>query len=419
MQNLYFYTLACSPLKKDEVPSSSPASPSPSPFAQQPRYPPSQPQPEGNTQTHVYPRAGQRKARLRYHQPSISSSSSTAPYEYADLNASVRPAYLPPSTTSTAKYDTQGYHIAHPQSQLPRLVMPSSTSGAIGSSTTQYLSAANAGSAAPTATSTNAHTVALPHFRDDVWAMPPAPAYTYPASAAPAPKEEVIVYKQKEAMEDAPYSESTTTEVYPSASLTTTTTHNIPSAPFANAGPPGVSFSYYPEADGNDSSSPSPLALRSTRGNMAQATRVDSGNNIHRVGMMDDYLSSRRASASGVSGLSGYSSRGYPPTASMSYADYRAGYSTANPTSSATARSTSQNHPHAHVSGHGYTSGSYSTYASPVAYHSSTTTLPASGGYAADGGYATTGNGSASGYPSGTYSAYASPHAGYGSGVER
>ena len=333
------------------------------------------------------------------------------------MNASVRPAYPAPSTTSTAKYDPQGYHIAHPQPQLPRLVMPGSTSGAIGSSTTRYLSAANAGSVAPTAT-TNAHTTALPHFRDDVWAMPPAPAYTYPAPAAPAPKEEIIVYKQEKNMEDAPYSDSTTTEVYPSTSLATT--HNIPSAPFANAGPPGVSFSYYPEADGNDSSSPSPVTLRSTRGNMADAMRVDSGNNIHRVGMMDDYLSSRRASASGVSGLSGYSSKG-PPTASMSYADYRAGYSTANPMSLATTRSTSQNHPHAHVSGHGYTSGSYSTYASPVAYHSSTAALPASGGYAS-GGYAcssTTGSGSASGYPSGTYSAYASPHAGYGGAVER
>ena len=424
MQNLYFYTLACSPLKKDEVSSSSPASPSPSPFAQNPRYPASQPQPQGNAQTHVYPRAGQRKARLRYHQPSLSSSSSTAPYEYADLNASIRPAYPPASTTSTAKYDSQGYHIAHPQPQLPRLVMPGSTSGAIGSSTTRYLSAANAGSAASTATSTNAQTAALPHFRDDVWAMPPAPAYAYPAPAPPAPKEEAMAYdnKQEEDMDEVVYSNSTTTitpstaEVYPSTSITAA--HNIPSAPFANAGPPGVSFSYYGEADGNDSSSPSPITLRSTRGNMTETARVGNSNNIHRLGMMDDYLSTRRASASGVPGLSGYSSKGYPPAASMSYAEYRAGYSTANPTSSGTARSTSQNL--AHVSGHGYTSGSYSTYASPVTYHSSTSTLPASDGYASSGGYAsTTANGTASGYPSGTYSAYASPHAGYGGGAER
>ena len=157
---------------------------------------------------------------------------------------------------------------------------------------------------------------------------------------------------------------------------------------------------------------------------MANATRVDSSNNIYRVGMMVDYLSSRRALASGVSGLNRYSSRGYPTTTSMPYADYRAEYSTANPTSSATARSTSQNHPHAYVSGHGYTSGSYSTYASPVAYRSSTTTLPASGGYAAGGRYAcgsTTGNGSTNGYPSGTYLEFASPHdhAGYGVAVER
>ena len=418
MQNLYFYTLACSPLKKDEVSSTSPASPSPSPFAQQPRYPPSHSQPEGNAQTLVYPRAGQRKARLRYHQPSLSSSSST--YEYADLNATVRPVYPPTSTTSAAKYDPQGYHIAQPQAQvqpqLPRLAMPSSTSAAMGSSTTRYLSAANANSGASTTTSTNAHTAALPHFRDDVWAMPPAPAYTCPP-APPAPKEGPIVYKQED-MEEVPYSDSTA-EVYPSTSLTTT--HNIPSAPFANAGPPGVSFSYYPEADANDSSSPSPATLR---GNVTEATRLGNGNNIHRVGMMDDYLSSRRASASGVAGLSGYSSRGYPSASTMSYPEYRAGYSTTNPTSSATARSTSQNPPHAHVSGHGYTSGSYSTYASPVTYHSSTSALPASGGYpSGSGGYtssSTTGSGATSGYPSGTYSAYASPHAGYGGGgVER
>jgi len=88
-------------------------------------------------------------------------------------------------------------------------------------------------------------------------------------------------------MEDVPYSDSTTAEIHPLTAFTTT--HNIPSAPSVNAGPPGVSFSCYPEADGNDSSTPS---LRSTRGNMAEETRVDSGNNIHRVGMMDDYLSS-------------------------------------------------------------------------------------------------------------------------------
>ena len=80
----------------------------------------------------------------------------------------------------------------------------------------------------------NAQPAALPHFRDDVWAMPPPPA-------APASKEEVLVYKQEEDTEDALYSLSTTAEVYPSTSLTTTT-HNIPSAPFANAGPPGVSL---------------------------------------------------------------------------------------------------------------------------------------------------------------------------------
>ena len=43
MQNLCFYTLVCSPLKKDEV-SLSPASPSLSPFAQHLWYPPSQPE---------------------------------------------------------------------------------------------------------------------------------------------------------------------------------------------------------------------------------------------------------------------------------------------------------------------------------------------------------------------------------------
>ena len=75
---------------------------------------------------------------------------------------------------STAKYDPQGYHIVQPQPQLPRPVMPSSTSATIGSSTTRYLSAANSGSVAPTVTSMNAHMAALPHFRDDVWAMPPA-----------------------------------------------------------------------------------------------------------------------------------------------------------------------------------------------------------------------------------------------------
>ena len=152
---------------------------------------------------------------------------------------------------------------------------------------------------------------------------------------------------------------------------------------------------------------------------MAEPTRVGSGNNIHRVGMMDDYLSSRRASASGVPGLSGYSSKGYPPAASMSYAEYQVGYSKTNPTSSATARSTSQNL--SHISRDGYTSGSYSTYASPVIYHSSTSTLLASGRYASDGGYAcssTTENGTASGYLSGTYSVYASLHAGYNDGLD-
>ena len=85
---------------------------------------------------HVYPRAGQRKTHLRYHQPSLfSSSSSIVPYEYAVLNASVRLAYPPSSTTSMAEYDSQGYHIAHAQPQLPRLVMPGCTSGVIGSST--------------------------------------------------------------------------------------------------------------------------------------------------------------------------------------------------------------------------------------------------------------------------------------------
>ena len=179
---------------------------------------------------------------------------------------------------------------------------------------------------------------------------------------------------------------------------------------------PVLSFSYYAEADGNNSSSPSPVTLRGTQGNMAEPTRVGSGNNIHRVGMTDDYLSCRRASASGVPGLSGYSSKGYPLAASMSYAEHQVGYSMTNLTSSATARSTSQNL--SHVSEHGYISGGY---ASPVTYHSSTSTLPASRGYASGGGYAcssTTGNGTASGYPSGTYSAYASLHVEYDNGLD-
>ena len=72
----------------------------------------------------------------------------------------------------------------------------SSTSGAIWSGTTRYLSTANPGSAASTTTS-NAHTTALPHFRDDAWAMPPTPAYTYPAPGAPAPKEETRINRQR------------------------------------------------------------------------------------------------------------------------------------------------------------------------------------------------------------------------------
>ncbi|KAF9552705.1 hypothetical protein CPC08DRAFT_262103 [Agrocybe pediades] len=145
-QNLYFYALACSPVKDEPAP--------PVDTSEQDRDRAESSQEE----RHVGYGHGQRKFR-KYHQPVPPSG---VPYDYADLNATTSRFYpsMPAQPMTSASTATGGTTMSppmkHKQHSYPadekHLKVPSST-------------AANGDYSAP-----------LPHFRDDVWARPPAPA---------------------------------------------------------------------------------------------------------------------------------------------------------------------------------------------------------------------------------------------------
>ncbi|KAG6909085.1 hypothetical protein DXG01_002066 [Tephrocybe rancida] len=148
-QNLYFYTLACSPMDREE---------------------------ESRT----------RKARLRYHQPPPPSA---APYY-------------------------------HPQPSMPPVVQSASTS--------PHEHHAHA-----------AHS--LPHFHDTQWSRPPQYETLAPPPQTPAPA--TVRYTAQQMDSESP----------------------VPSAPFANAGPPGVQFYPTPVVQNSSSLYPPPNWTRGRR----------------------------------------------------------------------------------------------------------------------------------------------------------
>ncbi|KAF8168524.1 cyclin-domain-containing protein [Crassisporium funariophilum] len=298
-QNLYFYSLACSPL----VDSSE----------------------EEENRT--------RKARLRYHQPSSANSSSagSSAYAYADMNGASSGALYntsnsnstlqPPQasqqqqqhSSSSASYAPPTRYLTHPHLAplpIPAVVQSASTSPAMTMGMDVGLPM-NAG---------RLH--ALPHFRDDVWARP---AYSssgssssltqggstsgqggereygvgygysgqlgqgrtiYSAQAQQGQQQETeqqmdyestssSVQQQQQQPQhgyaSSPHTSTQTQVATPpisatyhshhshsshsslsssastsSSSTTTTSRPPIPSAPFANAGPPGVGVQFYP-----------------------------------------------------------------------------------------------------------------------------------------------------------------------------
>ena len=220
LQNLYYYALSCSPLSDS------------SPTEQEARA---------------------RKARLRSHQPAPSTT-----YSFADLNAPAQGG-LYTHTSSTGVQPTLRPPMPSRSSYMPSVVQSATTSPNVGNmaSSPQYA-------------------IPLPHFRDDVWARPPMPAYaikdlptdkTYPtppdSNDTPMHYSDVAEPRQQQSPVDMVYvPASQTARPIPSPQCTCSdcvptrpqqlsnapvSSRAVPSAPFANAGPPGVSgVQFYP-----------------------------------------------------------------------------------------------------------------------------------------------------------------------------
>jgi hypothetical protein len=248
---------------------------------------------------------GYRKARLRYHQPVLPSN---APYAYADLNASrgvgVGVSAYNASSSSYNPYaapigSVAGWPVSQQQQQHPHPYNHHSQHG-----TRLVVQSAATSPALLQSSQTSASSGALPHFRDDVWARPPAPAYpTQPQEEEEDSDDDDEEEEEDDGMEaedeedkqmsytgPGAYTESPltvhsrapppTNSSPPSSKSSSTSTvmyaprtpplapahhnyhqvphatHNaqydrtspsarIPSAPFANAGPPGVGVMFY------------------------------------------------------------------------------------------------------------------------------------------------------------------------------
>lgn len=233
IQNLYFYALACSPIKDEPA-----AAPAPLDADEQDRDRVQSSQEE----KYVGYGHGQRRFR-KYHQPVPPSG---VPYAYADLNANASRFYpsipaAPVESTTTSSSRVTGATVTPPmrQKQYSYPVFEKR----VKAETAEY-------------------TIPLPHFRDDVWARPPAPAsstsYKADDSAHAQPPAH---YRHQEAVpvpahtvprgmvdedEDIDMERSTTDADADMAA--------VPSAPFANAGPPGVRVQFYDNGAGSSSS---------------------------------------------------------------------------------------------------------------------------------------------------------------------
>ncbi|KAF8637773.1 hypothetical protein AX17_002582 [Amanita inopinata Kibby_2008] len=178
-QNLYFYTLACSPMENEEE-------------------------------------TRRRKARLRYHQPPAPSAEVMMPSISASAASSA-------SSSSCAYY--------HPCSQsnphLPQLYNQQSQSGErLAPPKRTHISVIQSASTSPhemhvNFTSRNYGQTSLPHFNDMVWSQPPVVTAPVPAIATSSLYDSYAQQQRNQKTKgESP----------------------IPSATFANAGPPGVHF---------------------------------------------------------------------------------------------------------------------------------------------------------------------------------
>ncbi|KAK2464867.1 hypothetical protein APHAL10511_002943 [Amanita phalloides] len=164
-QNLYFYTLACSPMEHEDE-------------------------------------SRRRKARLRYHQPPSADHLAPPSMHSASSASSSSCCYHPHSHLQLPRLQTQ-YAYQHFQPvRVPAPVVQSA-------STSPHEMHVNF-------TSRNYGQATLPHFNDTTWTRPPASA-------------SYDLYAHH-------------TQALQSRKVTSTGDSPVPSAPFANAGPPGVQF---------------------------------------------------------------------------------------------------------------------------------------------------------------------------------
>lgn len=147
-----------------------------------------------------------RKARLRYHQPPSADHPATSSTPSASSASSSSCGYYPHSQShpQLPRLQHSQYHHQHLQPvRMPAQVVQSA-------STSPYEMHVNF-------TSRNYGQTTLPHFNDTVWTKPPV-------VTAPAP----------------PY--DSYTQQTRGRKVVSTGDSPVPSAPFANAGPPGVQF---------------------------------------------------------------------------------------------------------------------------------------------------------------------------------
>ncbi|KAK7461312.1 hypothetical protein VKT23_008491 [Stygiomarasmius scandens] len=196
-RNLYFYTLACSPL---EFATASYGSNTPAPA--EPQTPSDVEEPDADNERYDRIRRGARKARLRYHQPPQPGEYN--PYSYGPhVHAQVPPSYsyggtaptaAPYQFSSSSSSSSSTYsqpHVASPATVVvpsSTLPTPASASTSTSSSTPYGYPALRNAMGAPTATpcsSSHAPTHSHTHTHGPVYGYPIPGGYVQSASTSP------------------------------------------------------------------------------------------------------------------------------------------------------------------------------------------------------------------------------------------